>query len=114
MTTEKDIIEEVLKELDINPDWFYKQKSYLAGFTQALLKEALQSQKQKIIEEIENLPNPYPEDIFLPVSKEEYTAIHNLLLKHFNFPLDRLLADLMRIARENCKLDILKVIGEKQ
>lgn len=32
----------------------------------------------------------YPEDVFLPVSKEELAAIHQMLMDKFNMPLDRL------------------------
>jgi len=36
-----------------------------------------------------------------------------LLLKHFNIPLDRISADLMRIARENVKQELLNSLGKK-
>ena len=72
----------------------------------------IQDYEKEILEMIKNLKNPYPEDVFLPVSKEEYTAIHNLLLKKFNIPLDRVSADLMRIARKILKEELISKIKE--
>jgi len=85
----------------------------IKGFDIAI--KIIQSQKQKIIEEIENLPNPYPLDIFPKVELDGYeTEMLNIFLKtKLHCSLDRLSAELMRRARETCKLEILKVIGEK-
>jgi len=87
----------------------------IEGFANKMLlvEKAIQEAKKEFKDAVENLENPYPFNIFLPVSKEEYTAIHNLLLKHFNISLDRISADLMRIARENVKQELLKALEEK-
>jgi hypothetical protein len=45
------------------------------------------------------LQDPYPEDVFLPVSKQELTGIHEMLLKEFNMPLDRLTGHIGRLLR---------------
>jgi len=74
------------------------------------LEEQSRKEAVKIIKKIEN---PFPFGIFLPVSREEYTAIHHLLLKHFNIPLDRVSADLMRMARNNLQKEILEKLQEK-
>ena len=75
----------------------------------------IQSQKQKIIEEINNLSNPYPLDIFPKVELSEFQShtINDFLCSHLRVTLDGLSAELMRRARETCKLEILKTLGEK-
>jgi len=45
----------------------------------------------------ENLP--YPEDIFLPVSKRELSDIHDMLKQEFGMPLDRLTGHIGRLLR---------------
>jgi hypothetical protein len=120
---EKDIIEEIIEE--------YKRKHLISTYVntdtnfccyddgywdiEEILNKVLQSQKQKMIEEIENLPNPYPLDIFpkLELSEFQTQTINDFLASNLRFHFDRLSAELMRRARENCKLDILKVIGEE-
>lgn len=44
--------------------------------------------------------NPYPEDIFLPVSKEKLLAIHKMLQQDFDIPLDRLTGHIGRLLRK--------------
>jgi len=44
--------------------------------------------------------NPYPEDVFLPVSSEELKAIHLMLLDRFNMPIDRLTGHIGRVLRK--------------
>ena len=40
---------------------------------------------------------PYPEDIWLPVSSDELKRVHDMLQKEFNMPLDRLSGHIGRI-----------------
>jgi len=97
-------------------------KEYLKREVEAInrkseyIKEGRQIEKQKIIEEIENLPNPYPLDIFPKLKDWQLREINNWLLrtKGFEFPLDRLSAELMRRARENVKQELLNSLGEKE
>jgi len=123
MTTKKDIIEEEVnnKELEkLNIE--YRRKWGVASHVDYTWWETygdkafnlgIQFQNQKIIEEIESLHNPYPLDIFPELTRQQLFDINILLRNNFNFSLDRLSAELMRRARENCKLDILKSLGEK-
>lgn len=76
-------------------------QTYVKGY-----KDGAKDKQKDVLKLIDEVKNPYPEDIFLPVSKGEYTAIHNLLLKHFNIPLDRVSADLMRRARNTLKEEL--------
>lgn len=68
--------------------------------------------KKEILEIIENLPNPYPTDIFPEINQKIFEEINKELQKKFKFPLDRLSAELMRRARNNLKEDIIKEIKE--
>jgi hypothetical protein len=83
----------------------------------SLLEEGIQEgraeREREIIEIMDCFRNPYPKDIFLPILKEEYTAIHILLLKHFGVTLDRVSADLMRRARGIFKEELISKIKEK-
>ena len=112
-TLEKDKIKEQLRKAIINsyPDLLDFDNS-LAEYEQFII----QSQNQKIIEDINNLPNPYPLDLFPKLDLREYQTkrLNNFLISSFDFTFDRLSAELMRRARENCKLDILKSLGEKE
>ena len=40
--------------------------------------------------------NPYPKDIFLPISKEDFNKINNWLKKELGYPIDRLSGNLGR------------------
>ncbi len=79
-----------------------------------ILKEVREQTKQKIIEVIKKLKNPYPLDIFpkLELTSHQSQAINNYLKAYFDFPLDRLSAEMMRRARENVKQELLKSIEE--
>jgi len=98
MTTEQECIEQRERELE------------LKGFN-----KGIQSGRKKIIEEINNLSNPYPLDIFPKVELSEFQShtINDFLCSHLRVTLDGLSAELMRRARETCKLEILKTLGEK-
>ncbi len=52
----------------------------------------------KILENfIEKLPlNPYPEDIFLPIPKEDFDKINDLLKKEMGYSIDRLSGNMGR------------------
>lgn len=80
-------------------------EAQLKGYEQA---------KKDIIKRIESLENPYPIDIFPEIHEELFEEINQELINKFEFPLDRLSANLMRKARENCKEELIKLIGEKE
>jgi hypothetical protein len=81
------------------------------------IEDALIIQGKEVKDAVENLPNPYPEDIFpkLELSEFQTIEINNFLLhnSYFGFAFDRLSAELMRRARENLIKELLKVLGEK-
>lgn len=76
-------------------------KSFLAG--------QLASQ-ERCLNMIEELPNPYPTDIFPEISHLDYIKIHQMLLSKFNISLDRVSADLMRRARKTMKEELTQKI----
>ena len=48
----------------------------LRQFIRSLLSEARKEEREKMIELINQMQNPYPEDIFLPVSAEWLHEVH--------------------------------------
>ncbi|MFH1230045.1 MAG: hypothetical protein V1709_00970 [Planctomycetota bacterium] len=40
--------------------------------------------------------NPYPEDIFIPMTKEQLAEVHKLLQEKMGIPLDRLTGEIGR------------------
>ncbi len=67
-------------------------------------------QTQEIIKLIDEIKNPYPEDLFPEIHEELFEEINQELINKFEFPLDRLSANLMRKARENLKEELKKNI----
>lgn len=76
---------------------------YRKGYEQA---------EKDIIEKINNLENPYPEDVFPEIKSEEMSFMVDLIKEHSSISPDRFSAHLMRKARESCKEDIIKLIGD--
>ena len=72
--------------------------------------EATLTQTEGFESLIKNVKNPYPIDVFPEIHEELLEEINQELMNKFEFPLDRLSAHLMRIARENLKEEILKKI----
>ena len=58
-----------------------------------------QSKTIKAIREVLN-ENPYPTDIFPIVTTKQLNDIHEMLLKEFGFPLDRLSGHIGRVLRK--------------
>ena len=55
----------------------------------------------KIIKLLQNMSilisrNPYPEDIFTPIPKEDFAKINELLKKEMGYPIDRLSGNIGR------------------
>ena len=64
---------------------------------------------------INNIENPYPESVFPELKEEDFKLIKVFLLKQVpRISMDRLSAHLMRIARENLKEDIIKLIKDNK
>lgn len=77
--------------------------------------KALLQYSEDIIREIENIENPYPEDIFPEIKLTKFLTneVNYILKTKFGFSLDRLSAELMRRARSNFKEQIKQsIIGE--
>ena len=79
-----------------------------------VLKARLE-QSEEVLKLINEIKNPYPEDIFPEIHEELFEEINQELQNKFEFPLDKLSASLMRKARENLKKelkDAIKGVGE--
>jgi hypothetical protein len=62
---------------------------------------------------LERLPkNPYPEDIFTPITVIEWKKLNKLIKKEMGFSLDRVSGDLMRRGWNNCLDEVKKLIEE--
>jgi hypothetical protein len=67
-----------------------------------IIKKLLSLQKQEIVEKIEKMKNPYPSEIFTPISKSDLLKINKLLIKELGFPIDRLSGNLGRTIWDVC------------
>jgi len=74
-----------------------------------LFKAKLQ-QSEDFVKMIDEIKNPYPEDIFPEIHEELFEEIIQELINKFEFPLDRLSASLMRKARENLIEELKKEV----
>jgi len=54
--------------------------------------------------------NPYPEDIFTPLTKQDWKKLAEIIEKEMGFSLDRVGGDLMRRGWNNCLDEIKKLI----
>ena len=54
--------------------------------------------------------NPYPEDVFLPIEKEDFNKINNWLKKKLGYPIDRLSGNLGRKIYKSIVEEIKEVI----
>lgn len=75
-------------------EWFFKQ----TAATQPNKADEVKGAIEIFLQDLQY--DPYPEDIFLPISKEELSAIHKMLAREFNMPLDRLSGHIGRILRK--------------
>ena len=100
--TEKDkIIEDWITKMQVK--WETNDKFRLPDVVYGTWKKSIQLLK----EGIENLPNPYPLDIFPELTKTDLEYL-NYIFNKSHLTLDRVSASLMRRARENVKEEILK------
>ena len=94
-----------------------KQHKIIIGTISKGFREETYLLKDDVLKLINELPNPYPEDIFpkLELSEFQTQTINDFLLSNLRFPLDRLSAELMRRARENLKEELKsKINGENR
>jgi hypothetical protein len=69
--------------------------------TRPIKPETEQQPEGKVYDLIEELKrDPYPEDIFLPVSSDDLKKIHELLMRELNMPIDRLSGHIGRLLRK--------------
>ena len=59
-----------------------------------------------VVKLIEEVKNPYPTDVFPEIHEELLEEINHELMNKFEFPLDRLSAHLMRLARNTLKEEL--------
>lgn len=73
-----------------------------------------EAEVNKLVECLKELSDaePYPEDIFLPVSKELLQDIHKLLLKTYSIPLDRLTGQIGRVLYSGIKSKAKEALNE--
>lgn len=63
--------------------------------------EKLHSQAlQRIVDNIENIEDPYPKTLFIPITSEQWAEINDLLTEHMGFPIDRVSGNLMGRGRK--------------
>lgn len=96
--------DEIIKKYDLEGD------GDLAIEVNVALNTARTSERQKIKLLIKGLKE-YSNDVFLPLSKEDYQKIADILRKS-GYPLDRLAGNLMREAYELCKEDMMHKLAE--
>ena len=75
---------------DIDIQVIEANKNIIIKYNQVII---LLQQGEKYKEKINILmsrENPYPEDIFTPIPKEDFAKINNLLKKELGYPIDRL------------------------
>ena len=68
---------------------------------------------EEAIEFVENFlkNNPYPEDIFTPILKEDYIKINDLLKKEMGYPIDRLFGNMGRKIYQTIGEDLKPIIS---
>lgn len=66
---------------------------------------------QKLIKQLKSIENPYPEDIFTPLSNEEIQKYTQLLTEH-GFSNYRIHAHWLRYGFEVCKIKIEKILED--
>ena len=74
--------------------------------------EGIERERDRILRLIDELKNPYPEDVFPKLTKEHLRIINESLLHNLNIPLDRLSAHLMKLGRDNLKEELKQKIGD--
>ena len=106
-----------MNKFDFKGEEQYLSKTGEMKMLKDIFEQGKEQTKQKIIEVINNLKNPYPLDIFpkIELSPFQTKQLNNFLLSDYylGFSLDQLSAELMRRARENVINEIKKEIEEK-
>ena len=99
------------KDVNCKRDCKGKEEKLTCDFAEVFVEEVLAA-IDEAIEEIESIDN-YPEDVFLPLTKNKLQAIVSLLEEN-GVSVDGYSAHLMRIAQNNMKDIVLKLLTEKE
>lgn len=73
-----------------------------------ILEEIIEAVKEKLDERA----NPYPEDIFVPLSKEDLKNIHELLESRLGIPLDRVTGHIGRYVFNIRKQEVIEALDQ--
>lgn len=60
---------------------------------------------------VEALQNPYPEEVFIPATKEQLNEAHEALKKYCGFPLDKISGEVGRRVHKLVKEDMIEILG---
>jgi len=103
-----------MNKFDFKGEEQYLSKTGEMKMLKDIFEQGKEQTKQKIIEVINNLKNPYPLDIFpkLELTQRQSEDINDFLWRYYRITFDRLSAEIMRRARENVKQELLKSIEE--
>lgn len=93
-------IEKMMEFISTNPDCYngrgmIENNNYWDKVEQV---KSLLQQGEKCRQKVDTLisQNPYPEEIFTPIPKEDFIKIDDLLKKELGYPLDRLSGNIGR------------------
>lgn len=88
---------------------------YCCGYSLSRLKRDEQEARIKELEEFieQFLPNPYPEDIFTPLTAKQLQDIHYLILNTFKIPLDLVAAQIGRELRKPLTAKVKQLLTNK-
>lgn len=89
-------------------------ENLLAGLEGSDYEDGYNQAIKDILKILDDLENPYPEDIFPKLTKLELDKINALLESVLKFPLDRLSAELMRRARNNLIEELKKKLEQNE
>ena len=80
------------------------------------IEEGQKAERQRLKEGIENIKNPYPEDIFPKVELSEFQShtINDFLCSHLRITLDGFSAEIMRRARNELIKEVLALLENKK
>lgn len=84
---------------------------YMAPYD-ILLSDTAQAIRDYYLEKVNEIENPYPEDLFAIIPKEDYKKINELLIKEMGYPLDRLSGNIGRQLLMGIKAEMRKAIEE--
>jgi len=104
--------EEMIKTLKylkcgLHEKWFKNEIEWFDNIIELL--EQGRELKENLIQFLER-KNPYPEDVFLVIKKEDFNKINNLFEKELGYPIDRLSGNMGRRIYKSIIEDLRKAI----